>query len=89
LIKYPLRHALNPFVSTIGWMLPGLVSGETIVSMVLNLPTSGPVLYRALVSQDQYVAAGFILMLSSLTVVGTFISDLLLAWVDPRIRLEQ
>jgi peptide/nickel transport system permease protein len=88
LIKYPLRHALNPFVSTIGWMLPGLVSGETIVSMVLNLPTSGPVLYRALVSQDQYVAAGFILMLSTLTVIGTFISDLLLAWVDPRIRLE-
>jgi peptide/nickel transport system permease protein len=89
LIKYPLRHALNPFVSTIGWMLPGLVSGETIVSMVLNLPTSGPVLYNALVQQDQYVAAGFILMLSTLTVIGTFISDLLLAWVDPRIRLEQ
>ena len=89
LIKYPLRHALNPFVSTIGWMLPALVSGETIVSMVLNLPTSGPVLFRALVSQDQYVAAGFILMLSTLTVVGTFISDLLLAWVDPRIRLQQ
>ncbi len=89
LIKYPLRHALNPFVSTLGWMLPSLVSGETIVSMVLNLPTSGPILYRALIQQDQYVAAGFILMLSTLTVVGTFISDLLLAWVDPRIRLQQ
>lgn len=89
LIKYPLRHALNPFVSTIGWMLPGLVSGETIVSMVLNLPTSGPVLYTALIRQDQYVAAGFILMLSTLTVIGTFISDVLLAWVDPRIRLQQ
>ena len=89
LIKYPLRHALNPFVSTLGWMLPSLVSGETIVSMVLNLPTSGPILYRALIQQDQYVAAGFILMLSTLTVIGTFISDLLLAWVDPRIRLEQ
>ncbi len=88
LIKYPLRHALNPFVSTLGWMLPGLVSGETIVSMVLNLPTSGPVLYTSLVQQDQYVAAGFILMLSTLTVIGTFISDLLLAWVDPRIRLQ-
>ncbi len=88
LIKYPLRHALNPFISTIGWMLPGLVSGETIVSMVLNLPTSGPVLYNALVQQDQYVAAGFILMLSTLTVIGTFISDILLAWVDPRIRLQ-
>ncbi len=89
LIKYPLRHALNPFVSTLGWMLPSLVSGETIVSMVLNLPTSGPILYRALIQQDQYVAAGFILMLSTLTVVGTFVSDLLLAWVDPRIRLQQ
>ncbi len=89
LIKYPLRHALNPFVSTLGWMLPSLVSGETIVSMVLNLPTSGPILYRALIQQDQYVAAGFILMLSALTVVGTFVSDLLLAWVDPRIRLQQ
>ncbi|HOU15859.1 MAG TPA: ABC transporter permease [Anaerolineae bacterium] len=88
LIKYPLRHALNPFVSTLGWMLPGLVSGEVIVSMVLNLPTSGPVLYQALVQQDQYVAAGFILVLSTLTVIGTFISDLLLAWVDPRIRLQ-
>ena len=88
LIKYPLRHALNPFVSTLGWMLPGLVSGEVIVSMVLNLPTSGPVLYTSLVQQDQYVAAGFILVLSTLTVIGTFISDLLLAWVDPRIRLQ-
>jgi peptide/nickel transport system permease protein len=88
LIKYPLRHALNPFVSTLGWMLPGLVSGEVIVSMVLNLPTSGPVLYTSLVRQDQYVAAGFILMLSTLTVIGTFVSDLLLAWVDPRIRLQ-
>lgn len=88
LIKYPLRHALNPFISTIGWMLPGLVSGETIVSMVLNLPTSGPVLFNALIRQDQYVAAGFILMLSTLTVIGTFISDVALAWVDPRIRLQ-
>jgi peptide/nickel transport system permease protein len=88
LIKYPLRHAMNPFVSTLGWMLPGLVSGEVIVSMVLNLPTSGPVLFNALIQQDQYVAAGFILMLSTLTVIGTFISDLLLAWVDPRIRLQ-
>ncbi|MGC9467004.1 MAG: ABC transporter permease [Anaerolineae bacterium] len=88
LIKYPLRHALNPFVSTIGWTLPGLVSGEAIVSMVLNLPTSGPILLQALRDQDMYVAAGFILLLSTLTVIGTFISDLLLAWVDPRIRLQ-
>lgn len=88
LFKYPVRHALNPFVSTIGWILPGLISGETIVSIVLNLPTSGPVLFAALQQQDQFVAAGFILLLSTLTVIGTFISDLLLAWVDPRIRLQ-
>jgi peptide/nickel transport system permease protein len=88
LLKYPVRHALNPFVSTIGWALPGLVSGEAIVSMVLNLPTAGPILLGALMAQDMYVAAGFVLLLSALTVVGTFISDLLLAWVDPRIRLQ-
>jgi peptide/nickel transport system permease protein len=86
--KYPVRYALNPFISTIGWALPGLVAGEVIVSIVLNLPTSGPVLFNALVDQDMYVAAGFILVLSSLTVVGTFISDMLLAVLDPRIRLE-
>jgi peptide/nickel transport system permease protein len=86
--KYPVRYALNPFVSTIGWTLPYLVAGEVIVSIVLNLPTSGPVLLNALLSQDMYVAAGFILMLSTLTVVGTFISDLLLVLLDPRIRLE-
>ncbi len=88
LMKYPVRHALNPFVSTIGWTLPGLIGGEVIVSIVLNLPTSGPVLYNALRSQDMYVAAGFILLLSTLTVIGTFVSDVLLAVLDPRIRLE-
>jgi len=88
LLKYPVRHALNPFVSTIGWALPGLVAGELIVSMVLNLPTSGPVLYTSLTQQDMYVAAGFILMLSILTVIGTFISDVLLSVLDPRIRLQ-
>ncbi|HLA44672.1 MAG TPA: ABC transporter permease [Aggregatilineales bacterium] len=86
--KYPVRHALNPFVSTIGWTLPYLVGGEVIVSIVLNLPTSGPVLFNALMDQDMYVAAGFILVLSSLTVFGTFISDVLLVMLDPRIRLE-
>ena len=86
--KYPVRYALNPFVSTIGWVLPGLVAGEVIVSIVLNLPTSGPVLLNALLQQDMYVAAGFILVLSVLTVIGTFISDVLLAVLDPRIRLE-
>ena len=86
--KYPVRYALNPFISTIGFVLPGLVAGEVIVSIVLNLPTSGPVLFNALVSQDMYVAAGFILMLSVLTVVGVFISDVLLVFLDPRIRLQ-
>ena len=87
LLKYPVRHALNPFVSTIGWLLPALVAGDLIISIVLNLPTAGSMLYQALLQQDQYVAAGFILLLSTLTVVGTLISDLLLAWLDPRIRL--
>ncbi len=85
--KYPVRYALNPFVSTIGWTLPGLVAGEVIVAIVLNLPTSGPVLFDALLNQDMYVASGFILVLSLLTVIGTFLSDLALAWLDPRIRL--
>jgi peptide/nickel transport system permease protein len=86
--KYPVRHALNPFISTIGWTLPLIISGEVLISKVLNLPTTGPVLFNALQSQDLYLAAGFILVLSVLTVIGTFISDLLLAWLDPRIRLE-
>ncbi|MEO8391626.1 MAG: ABC transporter permease, partial [Chloroflexota bacterium] len=70
------------------WILPGLVAGEVIVSIVLNLPTSGPVLLNALRSQDMFLAAGFILLLSTLTVVGTFVSDVLLVILDPRIRLE-
>jgi peptide/nickel transport system permease protein len=86
--KYPVRYALNPFISTIGFVIPFLVAGEVVVSIVLNLPTSGPVLFNALVKQDMYVAAGFILMLSTLTVVGVFISDVLLVMLDPRIRLE-
>ncbi|WP_428633290.1 ABC transporter permease [Sedimenticola sp.] len=85
--KYPVRHALNPFVSTIGYLLPALVAGDVIISIVLNLPTAGSMLFNALLQQDLYVAAGFILVLSSFTVVGTFISDILLAWLDPRIRL--
>jgi peptide/nickel transport system permease protein len=86
LMKYPVRVALNPFVSTIGWVLPGLVSGATITAIVLNLPTSGPMLLRSLLTQDMYLAGSFILLLSVLTVVGTLISDILLAWLDPRIR---
>lgn len=88
IVKYPLRVALNPFVSTVGWSLAGLVGGETIVSIVLNLPTTGPLLYRALLMQDMYLAGTFIMMVSTLTVIGTLISDVLLAWVDPRIRYE-
>jgi peptide/nickel transport system permease protein len=88
LLKYPVRHALNPFVSTIGWTLPVLVAGEAIVSIVLNLPTTGPALLQALKVQDMYVAAGFLLLLSLLTMAGTLLSDILLAWLDPRIRLE-
>jgi peptide/nickel transport system permease protein len=88
LLKYPVRLALNPFVSTVGWTLPGLVSGSVIVSVVLNLPTTGPLLLSALLSQDMYLAGAIILLISILTVIGTLISDLLLAWLDPRIRLE-
>jgi len=88
ILKYPVRVALNPFVSTVGWTLPGLVSGSAIVSVVLSLPTTGPLLLRALMSQDMYLAGSFILMLSVLTVIGTLISDILLAWLDPRIRYQ-
>jgi peptide/nickel transport system permease protein len=88
LIRYPVRVALNPFISTIGWALPGLISGATIVSVVLNLPMAGPLLLRALTSQDMYLAGSFVLLLSALTVLGTLISDILLAWADPRIRFE-
>lgn len=88
LLKYPVRHAMNPFISTIGWALPNLVAGEIVVAIVLNLPTAGPVLWRAFQAQDQYVAAAFILLLSILTVIGTFVSDVLLAVLDPRIRLQ-
>ena len=88
LIKYPLRMALNPFVADIGSLLPQMISGSAIVSVVLSLPTSGPMLVHALQSQDQYLAGSFLLFLSFLTVVGMFVSDLLLAVLDPRIRLD-
>lgn len=84
--KYPVRVALNPFVSTIGWALPGIIGGEIIVSQVLGLQTTGPLLLEALESQDMYLAGSIILILSLLTVIGTLISDLLLGVVDPRIR---
>jgi peptide/nickel transport system permease protein len=87
LLKYPFRMSLNPFVADIGNLLPGLVSGSVLVSLVLSLPTVGPLLLGALKTQDQFLA-GFILMfVATLTVVGMLVSDLALAWLDPRIRL--
>lgn len=87
ILKYPVRVALNPFISTVGWVLPALVSGSIIVAVVLSLPTAGPLLLRSLLSQDMYLAGAFILLLSVLTMLGTLVSDILLALVDPRIRL--
>ncbi len=88
LLKYPIRIAMNPIFSTIGWVLPGLINGGVIVGIVLNLQTIGPVLLRATLSQDMYLAGSIVLILSTLTVIGTFISDIMLAWLDPRIRYE-
>jgi len=89
LFKYPVRAAINPVISTIGWTLPMIVSGATITAVVLGLPTVGPLLLRALMSQDMYLAGSSIMFLAFLTVIGTFISDILLVWVDPRIRYER
>jgi peptide/nickel transport system permease protein len=88
LVKYPLRISLNPFISDIGAYLPSLVSSAAVVSIVMNLPTTGPMLIAALKSQDMYLAGSFLMFLSLLTIVGIFISDLALAALDPRIRLE-
>ena len=88
LMKYPLRMALNPFVADIGNMLPQVVSGAVIVSAVMSLPTTGPMLLSALQSQDMYLAGSFVMFLAVLTVIGIFLSDLLLTALDPRIRLE-
>ena len=89
ILKYPFRMALNPVISSIGSLLPQIVSGSTIVSIVLGLPTTGPLLLRALIAQDTYAAASMLMMLSLLTIIGVFISDLLLLWLDPRIRFER
>jgi len=88
ILKYPVRVALNPFASTVGYLLPYVVSGSIIVSLVLGLPTVGPLLLRALVAQDMFLAGTIVLLLGVMTVIGTFLSDLLLMWIDPRIRLE-
>lgn len=87
IFRYPVRIALNPVVSTVGWQLAAIISGSPIVESVLNLPTTGSVLLRALQSQDMYLAGSFVFLLSILTVVGTFISDILLVVLDPRIKL--
>lgn len=88
LFKYPVRIAMIPFMATVGWSLPGLVSGEGVAAIVLNIPTTGPLLLNALLQQDMYLAGTFIMFLSLLTVIGTLISDIMLAWIDPRIRYE-
>ena len=86
LYKYPLRTAMNPVASTIGWALPGLVNGELLTSLVLGLPTIAPLFVGALMSQDMFLAGSIVLILSALTLIGTLISDILLAWLDPRMR---
>jgi peptide/nickel transport system permease protein len=87
-LKYPVRVAINPLVSTIGWYLPQLFSGSLIVATVMNLPNIGPLLLRSLISRDMYLAGAILLIYCFLTIIGTLISDILLAWVDPRIRME-
>lgn len=84
--NYPVRVAINPFISTVGWALPALISGDIIAAVVLNLPTTGPLLLKALQMQDMYLAGSFILILSVFTVIGTLLSDILLVLTDPRIR---
>lgn len=86
LFKYPVRLALNPMISTIGWLLPTIVSGEALVSIVLNMPTTCPMLLQSLLAQDMYLAGSILLITSTLTVIGTLLSDILFAWLDPRIR---
>jgi peptide/nickel transport system permease protein len=86
LLKYPVRLALNPFISTIGWAFPQLISGAVITAFVLSLPTAGPLLLQALLAQDMYLAGAFILLLCCLTVIGMLVSDILLALIDPRVR---
>ncbi|MEZ5837549.1 MAG: ABC transporter permease [Geminicoccaceae bacterium] len=88
IMKYPVRVALNPFISTIGWVLPNLVSGAVVTAIVLSLPTAGPLMLQALLAQDMYLAGAFVLLLSSLTVIGMLISDILLVLLDPRVRYE-
>jgi peptide/nickel transport system permease protein len=87
-LKYPVRIAVNPFLSTVGWVLPSLIAGETITSVVLGLPTAGPLFLAALRNEDMQLAGAFVMLSATLTVIGTLLSDILLAIVDPRIRYE-
>jgi peptide/nickel transport system permease protein len=86
--KYPVRSAMNPIISSAAWILPELFSGETITAIVLGLPTIGPLLYKALIGQDQFLAASCVMVTSALTIVGMLISDIVLAIYDPRIRFD-
>ncbi|SFH49306.1 peptide/nickel transport system permease protein [Palleronia marisminoris] len=88
ILKYPVRIAINPFISTIGWAFPQLISGAVITAFVLSLPTSGPLMLQALLAQDMYLAGAFILLLCCLSIVGMLVSDILLALIDPRIRFQ-
>lgn len=88
ILKYPTRIAINPLISTIGWMFPQMISATIIVDVVLSLETTGPLLLESLMAQDMYLAGAMVMMLSVLTMIGTLVSDILLAWVDPRIRFE-
>jgi len=89
IMKYPVRLAINPLASTIGWYLPELFSGSLIVATVMNLQNIGPLLLRSLINQDMYLAGSILLIYCFLAIVGTLISDILLAWLDPRIRMEK
>jgi peptide/nickel transport system permease protein len=86
--KYPVRIALNPFISTLGYLLPFLLSGSVIVSVVLSLPTLGPILLESLLAEDMYLASTIVLMMGMLTIIGTLISDILLVLFDPRIKVQ-
>jgi peptide/nickel transport system permease protein len=88
ILKYPVRIAINPFVSTIGWAFPHLISGAVITAFVLSLPTAGPLMLQALLAQDMYLAGAFILLLCCLSIIGMLVSDILLAVIDPRIRFR-
>tara|TARA_Y100001960_G_C14669053_1_gene824941 strand:+ start:305 stop:661 length:357 start_codon:yes stop_codon:yes gene_type:complete len=89
IMKYPVRVALNPLISTLGYLLPFLISGAIIVSVVLNLPTEGPLLLRALLAEDMFISATIVMVLGVMTVIGTLLSDILLGLLDPRIRMTQ